>query len=337
MTLPDNTINRMPSEGISRNTSGDRDRPDQVQPNQRKNFRKILDDDGRKAPEERTVPLENKKRSSVPTTAKNPKSQLRSPFEPSRPVAKNEDTGDSTEEKDEDEEEISIFSPPKPKLTNAEKKPQAPMTDSPFNLYKKMAKETVSAEQTSQASGEIAPPLKNFEGFRKEKTTSRYHQEQPDLSYVNPFGGPPPSIASVGEEPLNIKGTVISQMKEIVEQIVDKLYVIESQGKSEVYISLKYPPLFEGAQVVVTSFTTANKEFNLAFENLRPDAKLLLDNNMHLLRQSLTENGYAKALHIVTTTTIIEHNIAMGPSEPERGEKERQGEQHQQQQEEEET
>ena len=66
--------------------------------------------------------------------------------------------------------------------------------------------------------------------------------------------------------------------------------------------------MFQGASVVITAFDSARGEFNLAFENLTPEAKRLLDSheNQRSMKLALEEKGYA--VHIVTTTTEVEQS-----------------------------
>lgn len=143
----------------------------------------------------------------------------------------------------------------------------------------------------------------------KEAEHSPFIQDQPDLSYVAPVGNPPlasPAASQIAEVAPTPRAPYIQQ---IVNQMIDKLYVVQTTDKTETIITLKHPPIFEGANLIVTSFDTAKKEFNLAFENLTPAAKHLLDlqQNRNDLKLALEEKGYA--VHIVITTTQIEHPV----------------------------
>lgn len=171
------------------------------------------------------------------------------------------------------------------KTRGAAKSPEK-VDESPFAVYK-------------QSSG----------GQKKEKGFSQFTQTQPDLSYVNPLAGPleaAQSTASVAEVKPTPRAPYI---KELVTQLIDKLYTVQTEGKMETVVTIKHPPMFEGANLVVTSFNSANKEFNIAFENLSPQAKHLLDlqQNRNDLKLALEEKGYG--IHIIVTTTEIEHTI----------------------------
>lgn len=164
--------------------------------------------------------------------------------------------------------------------------------ESPFNLYSKQLSKDDNKLKTE----------------KKDKFTSRYQEEQPDLSSVNPFQANS-WVAAVGESKEQISPHVSANIKEIVDQIVKQLYTIERAGQTDTVIIVKHPPLFEDAQIVLTSFDSATKEFNLTFENLSAHAKQVLDDNMPTLKTTLEMQGYANAVHIITTTTLVEHHF----------------------------
>lgn len=167
--------------------------------------------------------------------------------------------------------------------------------ESPWTLYKQMSAQSKAAFSKEE---------------KIEKATTRFSEPQTDLATVNPLSVAMTPVASIEDSVKEANPSVnIAHIKEIVEQIVDKLYTVQTQGQTDTVIVLKQPPLFAGANVVVTSFDTASKEFNLSFENLRPDAKLLLDKSIDSLRIALESKGFANAVHIVTTTTFVERPI----------------------------
>lgn len=92
-------------------------------------------------------------------------------------------------------------------------------------------------------------------------------------------------------------------MKQIVDQIVAKLYTLRTNGQTETVMALKNPPQLVGAEVVLTSFDHARGEFNIAIHNLTQAAQNFLEqNNIRIgLKAALEEHGYA--VHMLTTTT----------------------------------
>ncbi len=108
---------------------------------------------------------------------------------------------------------------------------------------------------------------------------------------------------------------MIKQIHEIVNQIVDKVYTLSSNGQTDTVITLKNLPHFEGAVLKVTAFDHASKEFNISFTNLLPEAKSMLDNShaQSTLMQTLQERGYL--VHILTVSQSPENPIASSSSE----------------------
>lgn len=152
-------------------------------------------------------------------------------------------------------------------------------------------------------------PIKPAE---KEKFTTRFSTEQTDLSYVNPLAAQQqPSVnLSISTEKAIVP---VKDLQAIIDQMISKVTEIKQSGKTETEVTLKYPPLFEGAKIVVTSFDSARNEFNISIENLKQQAKDLLDlkvNKDHLLL-ALEQKGYA--VHILSTTTITENRITPPP------------------------
>lgn len=187
-------------------------------------------------------------------------------------------------------------------------------SNSPWALYQQTAGKKAQKPFASEtmATTEEEPPRPIRKSSQKEGTaSSRFKQDQSDLSAVNPLASPVNALAGVSDSSGQVSASRITQLQEIVNQMVDKMHTMQREGKTETIVVLKMPPnsLFEGARVIVSSFDSATKEFNIAFENLRPDAKRLLDLNQNALRMDLETKGYANAVHIITTTTLIERPV----------------------------
>ncbi len=201
-------------------------------------------------------------------------------------------------------------------------------TDSPSVLYGKMrASKKEGSSSTSATDDALTVERELRSKAHHEDATadadagggfnSRFATEQSDLSYVNPLATGPAAIASAEAKSAEAKADV--NMQQIIDQLVDKVYVMQSDGKTEMTIMLKHPPLFEGANLVVTSFDSAKGEFNISFQNLTQAAKRVLDMqvNQESLRHGLEVKGYM--IHIVTTTTQIENRLPIDqPSTPDK-------------------
>ncbi|MGA8165225.1 MAG: hypothetical protein WB791_09415 [Waddliaceae bacterium] len=154
------------------------------------------------------------------------------------------------------------------------------------------------------------PPL--YTKPKTEEHASQFTQEFPDLASVNPIAATQqPHLA----QSTTVEGTeqpqpIAPHLREIVDQLIDKLYIMSREGRSDTLITLKHPPILSGSNLVITEFDTAKGEFNLTFENLTQAAKQLLDaqENQQSLRFALEQKGFV--MHILTTTTQTETQIA---------------------------
>lgn len=101
------------------------------------------------------------------------------------------------------------------------------------------------------------------------------------------------------------------QIVALVEQIASAIRTIETKDIKFTEIKLKQPPVFEGATLTVTSYSSATKEYNITFSDLSPDARRLIEvkSNEDLLRASLIEKGYTlrqvtiEAMNLSSPTT----------------------------------
>jgi hypothetical protein len=115
------------------------------------------------------------------------------------------------------------------------------------------------------------------------------------------------SIQSVGFQTDKVQETQetapSATIREIATQIVDRIQIMRKENETHTTITLRHPPILEGATITLTTSDHAKREFNIAFANLSPDAKLLLDRK--LKEDSLTENLERKGIivHMLTTST----------------------------------
>lgn len=150
----------------------------------------------------------------------------------------------------------------------------------------------------------------------KKQFTTRFATEQTDLSYVNPMAPVHTQVANVtpvkGEKPI----LPASHIQEIIDQMVSQVTEIKDTGRTETIVTLKHPPLFAGADIVVTAFDSAKGEFNISFENLSQAAKNILDqqSNRDSLLLALEQKGYN--VHILTATTLAENRPVVEQSKP---------------------
>lgn len=116
-------------------------------------------------------------------------------------------------------------------------------------------------------------------------------------------------------------------VRELVEQLVDAIDVIKRGEQTETRMTLKSPPLLEGATLSLVTSNPASKEFNIAFANLSPEAKLFLDEQIS--RRSLVDQMQKKGftVHVVSTTTQPEAPIFTESSQSSQQERQQGGQQ----------
>lgn len=165
-----------------------------------------------------------------------------------------------------------------PKVAS-DKNKNASRDDQEFNL---------EAERSSKSKEKLPSDF-----TRNPSDMNQLTQAQQQQPLVNPMGE-----AKAAEAPRNP-----AQMKELVDQIVKEMYVVKTGDVTDTVMTIRHPPMFEGAQVKVTSFESARGEFNIAFENLSQQAKDILDSrlNRESLLLALNKEGYN--VHIMTTST----------------------------------
>lgn len=149
---------------------------------------------------------------------------------------------------------------------------------------------------------------------KKEKTRlntraqSMLAQENSDLSTINPQLQHQSPIAFLADkaENMNEQRLTRSTVKDIVEQIVANMQTVQTEGKTDTIITLRYPPILEGATVTLTAFEGVKREFNLSFANLTDNAKRFLDRK--ITEDSLIESLARQDIIIntLTTTTLSE-------------------------------
>lgn len=191
--------------------------------------------------------------------------------------------------------------------------PHSQESQSPFALFSQGQAASRNTAVLDEHTFTEAPPdtslsrnsLVSNAPVRKNKGSAV--EDRPNLSAVSLADVPP--IFATRVEAKESQGPLLSvnDINSIIDQI-DKMYTASAKGQTDTVIVLKFPPLFEDAQVVIKSSDTAPKEFNLSFENLRQTAQQMIDNgaNQANLRAALDNKGYT--VHIITATTLLETN-----------------------------
>lgn len=104
------------------------------------------------------------------------------------------------------------------------------------------------------------------------------------------------AINQVPEQSVKAREVLIK----LADEMISRLDQITAPDRTDTTITLKHPPLFNGAELVITEFKSSQKEFNVTFTGLSPDARMLIEvqQNQEALRTALLEKGYT--LQMVT-------------------------------------
>lgn len=152
-----------------------------------------------------------------------------------------------------------------------------------------IGKEGAMRSETGKGEGAQEVSLK------KDSVTDK-SEGRPELAALdqqskqNPFAETSTQIDSkVGKEEAAKPSSTIQQ---IADKIVEKLQTVQTGDKIDTTITLKSPPMLEGASITITSSASAKGEISLAFSNLSPEGKALIDQNTASLKLALEKNGY---------------------------------------------
>jgi len=147
---------------------------------------------------------------------------------------------------------------------------------------------SASDKATPEQTGEKGPIIKQDEAITPRQAPMQEPTQVPTEAVARPETTPGLSEAHRAE------------LHALVEQVSQTMATLASKTDTTIVVTLKHPPLFEGASLIVKEATTAKNEFNITFENLSPQARQLIASiaNQEQLRQGLIDKGYT--LHMVT-------------------------------------
>ncbi|MBA3237825.1 MAG: hypothetical protein H0T62_05665 [Parachlamydiaceae bacterium] len=200
----------------------------------------------------------------------------------------------------------SIFSPDHQK----EIEKGAVARESPAAVFAKIRKEPLAARSHTMAeeiddSTKVTQPLPLSLTKTKAKgnEANPFPHEEIDISRLGPQGAPPvvalEGVAvATAEKPVPV---ISKDMQLLIAQILKEISVVSTGDKTETTLILKHPPIFDGAQVVITGFGSAKGELNISFGNLTQNAQNVVQQQQQLLLTALETKGYH--VHIFTATT----------------------------------
>lgn len=129
---------------------------------------------------------------------------------------------------------------------------------------------------------------------------SQFGENRPDLA-----GFPPIVRAEEVQQTLSVKVPVDPKpvLRDLAAELIKEIQTLRTGDKTDTIVTLRFPPLFEGATVKLTTMDSAKRAFDILFANLSDQAKLLLDNKLanDSLMLALERKGFQ--VHTIATTT----------------------------------
>jgi len=206
-----------------------------------------------------------------------------------------------------EQEGASTEQPPQEKMTQPMYAPQSEQkpAELPIEATTKQGVPTTDKPEllaTETTIREPRTPIHEAVSQKKEheRTPSHITPQTVEAESIKPLA----EMNVQQEKPVDVSTTRTDFMK-LAEQISDGIATIIREAETTITISVKYPPLFEGASLTITEQSIAKKEFNVTFFNLSPEARKLIEmtENQHQIRQALIDRGYT--LHMITIESPI--------------------------------
>lgn len=194
----------------------------------------------------------------------------------------------------------------------AEEEHAAALMQSPSQIYRSLSEDQQMMQRNYLAEAKAKRQLADASS---KKSQSDFALQAQDLTAVNPLGSTAlqSSIGAISGIQSDLQtqqaNSQQANLQEIVDQIITKIYTLKVNGQTDTVMTLRYPPLLEGATLAITSYDAARGQFNITFSDLTAQAKAFLDQQQSALRHAL-EEGKGFVVHIVIITTGNENPLA---------------------------
>lgn len=103
-----------------------------------------------------------------------------------------------------------------------------------------------------------------------------------------------PTLIAEAKTPAEPAKTGRAAWLEVIRQTVDAIATFVTKEVTSTVVTIRQPPIFEGATLTVTEYSSAPQQFNVTFGNLSPDARRMIESvaNQQQLKQALIDRGY---------------------------------------------
>lgn len=130
-----------------------------------------------------------------------------------------------------------------------------------------------------------------------------YLEAKSDLAGLPP---PLPSIYDTGLVSAAKELPPAVSMKSLLDQMIKEIQVMQHEGKTNTLVTLQYPPIFDNAQLKITTSELNKGQFDVVFSNLKPEAKQLIDMRLNEGSLALAMERKGVILNSVLTSTLPE-------------------------------
>jgi len=159
----------------------------------------------------------------------------------------------------------------------------------------------------SLSEGEIKDVSKETKPAKRNYISTSFGNQDSEASRINLFQihSPIETIGNATDKAVQRAEPISPDLQSLIDKLADTITVAQKGTDTDTTVELKYPPVFEGSRLIVTSFENAKNEFNVRFENLTQAAQTLLQQHYRAeLMTQLELKGYN--VHIFTATTFGE-------------------------------
>lgn len=150
---------------------------------------------------------------------------------------------------------------------------------------------------SSIQGGEERPAFHKLVGEAAPKTEEGKKETGAEVMPQAAVGGKPvitPTLVAQAETPAAPAQSSRAAMIQLITQAAEALATFVSKDVTSTVVTIRQPPIFEGATLTVTEYSSAPKQFNITFGNLTPEARRMIESvaNQQQLKQALVDRGY---------------------------------------------
>jgi hypothetical protein len=162
---------------------------------------------------------------------------------------------------------------------------------------------------TSVKGGEEKPAFHKLIGEATPKVTEEGKEETGGETVTAQAGAQAkpvvtPTLAAQVETPAAPAQSPRAAMIQLITQAAEAIATFVSKDVTSTVVTIRQPPIFEGATLTVTEYSSAPKQFNITFENLTPEARRMIESvaNQQQLKQALVDRGYTVQNILIEST-----------------------------------